>query len=84
MLPHVGNFSFLTQQAQSTTAAEGMMLYGEAHYCRVNCERLLQEPLTCDSAYFPMDVVTSKASNMSTEAVPDQMDILQLKERDLL
>mgnify|MGYP001852922407 CR=1 FL=1 len=31
-----------------------------------------------------MDMVTSKASNMSTQAVPNKMDILQLKERDLL
>lgn len=84
MLPHVGDLLFLTQKAQSIAAAEGMRLYGEAHYCRVNCKRLLQEPLTCDSAYFPMDVITSKASNMGTQAVPNQMDILQLKERDLL
>lgn len=43
-------------------------------------ERLLKKPLACNSAYGPMDVVTSKASHMGTQAVPNQVDILKLEE----
>lgn len=43
-------------------------------------ERLLKKPLACDSAYSAMDVVTSKASHMGTQAVPNQVDILKLEE----
>lgn len=45
---------------------------------------LLKKPLACNSAYCPMDVVTSKAGDMGTQAVPDQVDILKLEERVLL
>lgn len=40
----------------------------------------LKKPLACNSAYSAMDVVTSKASHMGTQAVPNQVDILKLEE----
>lgn len=47
-------------------------------------KRLLKKPLACNSAYCPMDMVTSKAGNVGAQAVPDQVDILELEERVLL
>lgn len=47
-------------------------------------KRPLKKPLACNPAYRPMDVVTSKASDVSAQAVPDQVDVLELEERVLL
>lgn len=47
-------------------------------------ERLLTEPLACNSADRPVDVVASEASDVGAQAVPDQVDVLKLEERILL
>lgn len=50
----------------------------------VRGERLRTEPLACNSANRPVDVVASEASDVCAQAVPDQVDVLKLEERILL
>lgn len=50
----------------------------------VRGKRLLTEPLACNSADRPVDVVASEASDVGAQAVPDQVDVLKLKKRIFL
>lgn len=77
--------SLLKEQAQNITAAtQETSLFGETHCWDGKVRDCLKTPLACNSAYRPMDVVTSKTSDVGAQAVPDEVDILKLEERVLL